>query len=159
MKRFTAIVAILALCAVLLGQQPINQAQLGGTAVVADPCQTATKNYLPISEATSSTTQIIAGTSSKHTYFCSIFMISATAQNINLLSGTGTNCGTINGSVLGTNSSSGAAANGPNLAANDGFVLGNGAAAIGRDNTTADNICYTSSGSGQVSGGITWVQQ
>jgi hypothetical protein len=143
----------------LLGQTPTNQTQVAGTALVANPCQTATLNFLPISEATSSTTKIITGTSSKHTYICAILLVSATAQNINLLSGTGTNCGTINGSYFGTNTSSGAAANGPNLGANGGFALGNGSAAVARDNTAADDTCYTSSGSGQVSGVIVYVQQ
>lgn len=124
-----------------------------------DPCQRGAKTYLPISEATSSLTTIITGTASKHTYFCSIFLISATAQNINLISATGTNCGTtVHGSVLGTNTSSAAAANGPNLSANNGFTLGNGAAAVASDNTAADNICYSSSGTGQVSGVISYVQ-
>jgi hypothetical protein len=150
---------LLAIVAWVPAQQPINTSQIAGTALVADPCQTAAKNYLPLSEATSSTTQIIAGTSGKHTYFCSIFMVPSAAMNVNLLSGTGTNCGTINGSVLGTNSSSGAAANGPNLAANGGFVLGSGYSAIARDNTTADSICYTSSSSSQLSGVLTYVQQ
>jgi hypothetical protein len=144
----------------LLGQQPFNQTQIAGTALVADPCETSAKTYLPISEATASLTTIITGTSAKHTYFCSIFLISATAQNINLISATGTNCGTtVHGSVLGLNTSSAAAANGPNLAANSGFVLGNGENAIASDNTAADNICYSSSSTGQVSGVITYVQQ
>jgi len=146
--------------ALVPAQQPINTSQIAGSALVANPCQTATTNYLPISEATSSLTTIITGTTSLHTYVCSIFLISATAQNINLISATGTNCGTtIHGSLFGTNTSSAAAANGANLAANGGFTLGNGAAAVMRDNTAADNICYSSSGSGQVSGSITYVQQ
>jgi len=158
MSRLSIILGLLLISAVV-AQQPINTSQIAGTPLVADPCSTATKSYLSVSEATSSTTKIISGTSSKHTYLCSIFVISATAQNINLLSGTGTNCGTINGSLFGTNTSSGAAANGPNLAANGGWVLGNGASAIARDTSSADDICFTSSSTGQVSGALTYVQQ
>jgi hypothetical protein len=154
------VIGVFVVLAIVPAQAPINQSQIAGTALVADPCQTTTKNYLPISEATSSLTTIITGTASLHTYICSIVLISATAQNINLISATGTNCGTtVHGSLFGTNSSSAAAANGPNLAANGGFALGNGASAIARDNTAADNICYASSSTGQVSGAITWVQQ
>jgi hypothetical protein len=161
MKRTLYIVlALLALIALIPAQQPNNYLQKAGTAVVADPCETTAKTYLPISEATNSLTTIITGTTSLHTYVCSIFLISATAQNINLISATGTNCGlTVHGSLFGTNSSSAAAANGANLAANGGFTLGNGSSAVMRDNTAADNICYSSSGSGQVSGAITYVQQ
>lgn len=120
-----------------------------------DPCLRGAKSYLSISEATVTTTKIITGTASLHTYICSVLLVSAGAANINLLSGTGTNCGTVHGSYFGAST----AATGPNLSANGGFSLGNGSAAVARDNTAADDTCYASSASGQVSGVIVYVQQ
>jgi len=139
------------------GPWTVNQTQIAGTNLVADPCQTAAKTSLPINQATASLTTIISGVSGKHTYICSIFLISAAAQNINLVAGTGTNCGTaVHVGFFGGTS----AATGPNLAANTGFTLGNGRGSVaGGNDTAADNICYAASGAGQVSGVLTYVQQ
>lgn len=134
----------------------VNTKQIGGTAVVADPCQANAKTTLPINEATSSTTKIISGTTAKHTYICSILLVSATAQNVNIITGTGSNCGTAHAGLFGGTT----AATGPNLSANNGWTLGNGAATVaGGNDTAADDTCYTSSSTGQVSGVLTFVQQ
>jgi len=135
---------------------PTNYQQINGTAVVSDPCLTATHNYYALNEATSSTTQTWAGTSGKHNYICSIVLISSAAQNINLLTGTGTNCSTVHAGLLGGTT----AATGLNLAANGGITLGNASyAVLGGNDTTGDEVCWASSGSSQVSGFIVYVQQ
>lgn len=120
-----------------------------------DPCTGATtKLNFPISQATS--TQIIAGTSAKKTYVCSMFLIGADAENVSLIAGTGTVCATGTSAVIGGTT----AATGPNLAANGGFTIGNGQAAIAiASAAAADNICLLQSGSGRVAGNLTYVQQ
>jgi len=47
-----------------------NIAQIGGTAVVADPCQANVKSYVSISQTAGA--QLVAGTSAKKIYPCSI---------------------------------------------------------------------------------------
>ena len=79
--------------------------------------------------------------------------MSATAQNIALVSGTGTVCATSLGPMLGGTT----AATGFNFAANGGIVLGNGAATIAKSDTDADNVCILMSSTGQLSGVISYV--
>jgi hypothetical protein len=125
----------------------------GTNSELLDPCQTVAKTSTPISQTASA--QIIAGTSAKKTYFCSIFIISATAQNVNIVEGTGTVCATSIAGITGGTT----AATGPNLAANSGWTLGNGGATVASGATNANNICLLQSGSGQLSGVVTWVQR
>lgn len=130
-----------------------NIAQVGGTAVVADPCQANAKVYLPISLTAS--TQIVAGTSAKKIYICAMDLISAAADNIALVEGTGSVCATgIAGMAGGTT-----AATGWNFAANGGMTLGNGSGAVIAEATNADNMCLLVSGATQVSGSIAYVVQ
>jgi hypothetical protein len=122
-----------------------------------DPCSQATKLGAPIF-ATGST-QIIAGVSAKKTYICSADLITASAQNIALVEGTGTVCATnIFGLAGGTT-----AASGWNLAANGGLTKGSGSGTVyspsADSNGTAANICLLLSGSATASGHFTYVQQ
>jgi hypothetical protein len=103
--------------------------------------------------------QVITGTASKKTYICSIDLVSATAQNIALVEGTGTTCATnIFGLAGGTT-----AATGWNFAANGGLTKGSGSGTVyspsADTNGTAANVCLLLSGTGQTSGQITYVQQ
>jgi hypothetical protein len=116
-----------------------------------DPCQSGNKIFVPISQTTG--TQLFAGTASNRTYICSISVVSATAQNIALVSGTGTVCATSTGAMAGGIT----AATGWNFAANGGLVLGNGAATIAKSDTDADNICILMSSTGQLSGTLSYV--
>lgn len=131
-----------------------NIAQIGATAVVADPCQAIVKSYVNISQTASA--QIIAGVSAKKTYLCSFAWNGADAENIALVEGTGTVCATgIHGVIGGTT-----AATGMGFAANGGVSGGTGVSAVmSAYNTAADNVCLLQSGSGQVSGYIAYVQQ
>lgn len=124
-----------------------------GAQVVAttDPCSFKTKNYFAISQTTG--TQLFTGTASNRTYVCSIDIVTATAQNISLVSGTGTVCATSTGPMSGGTT----AATGWNFAANGGIVKGNSTASIYKSDTDADNICLLQSGSGQISGSLTYV--
>lgn len=127
--------------------------QYGSTALVADPCQAVAKTSVPISQTTN--TQLLAGTSAKKTYICSIMLVAADAENISLVAGTGSVCGTGTAAVIGGTT----AAAGPNLASNGGFAWGSGLATIASGLTNADNVCLFQSASGRVAGVLTYVQQ
>ena len=132
---------------------PTNTAQIGGSAVVADPCRQLGGTLAPFSLTANGT--IITGTSGKQTYICSFNLITATAQNIALVEGTGTGCTSVSAGLAGGTT----AATGWNLAANGGLTYGNGAAWVFKTTTAADNVCLLLSGSGQVSGSARYVQQ
>ena len=137
----------------LVANQTVNTAQVGGTAVVADPCKQVAKSYVPVNLATNSTQKIITGTSAKKTYICSLFVITAVANNITLVEGT-TSCATPTGMIGGATAGSGV-----NLAANGGFTFGNGTGAIAASASTATDVCFISSATGgQYSGVVTYVQ-
>lgn len=118
-----------------------------------DPCALNAKVYTPISQTAG--TQLITGTSSKKTYICSVVLVGSDAENVSLVAGTGTVCATNTVAVIGGAS----AATGPNLAANGGFTMGTGVAAIAATTVNADNLCLLQSGSGRVAGVMTSVVQ
>lgn len=118
-----------------------------------DPCEAATRTQVLINQTTS--TQVLAGTSSVKIYVCSFHLISATAQNIAVVEGTGSVCATGIAGVAGGTT----AATGWNLAANSGLSLGTGGKWIMQTATNADNFCILQSGAGQVSGSFTYVKQ
>lgn len=99
-------------------------------------------------------TQLITGVTAKKTYICSINLVTATAQNIALVGGTGTTCATTPHAIAGGTT----AATGWNLAANGGLTQGTGVGVIMQAATAADNVCLLQSGTGQVSGTISWTQ-
>lgn len=118
-----------------------------------DPCEAATRTQVLINQTTS--TQVLAGTSSVKIYVCSFHLISATAQNIAVVEGTGSVCATGIAGVAGGTT----AATGWNLAANSGLSLGTGGKWVMQTATNADNFCILQSGAGQVSGSFTYVKQ
>jgi hypothetical protein len=141
---------------------PLSQDTTGklcGNTVVsssADPCSSATKLGASINLTASG--QVITGAASKKTYICSIDIVSATAQNIALVEGTGSTCATnIFGLAGGTT-----AATGWNLSANGGLTKGAGSGTVyspsADTNGTAANVCLLLSSTGQTSGQITYVQ-
>ena len=131
----------------------VNQAQVGGSAVVADPCMREAR--IPISISQTAGTQLITGTASERIFICSIHVVTATAQNIALVSGTGTVCATSTSGVVGFGGAT--AATGWNFAANGGIQMGHSNWSYGKTDTDADNVCLLNSGSGQISGGLTYV--
>jgi hypothetical protein len=88
-------------------------------------------------------------------YICFVFLVSATAQNVSLVNGTGTVCATGTNGMLGGTT----AATGQNLAANEGFVLGVGFYPITQTSTTAQHMCLLQSSTGQISGIIRYADQ
>ena len=121
------------------------------TTLTTDPCASQAKNFVTISQTTG--TQLFTGTASMRTYVCSIHVVTATTQNIALVSGTGTVCATGTGAMAGGTT----AATGWNLGANGGIVLGDGGSAIAKSKVDADNICILMSSTGQLSGTISYV--
>jgi len=99
--------------------------------------------------------QIITGVASRRIYVCSLNLVTASAQNIAVVAGTGTVCATSTVAVPGT-SGGATAATGWNLAANSGIVIGGGLGAVAKTTVNADNLCILQSGSGQISGGISY---
>jgi hypothetical protein len=136
------------------GQAPVKITD-GTNNLVVDPCKGQTKLYVSINQTANA--QLVAGTASKKIYICSIHVVVAVATNAALVEGTGTVCATGTAGVSGFGGAT--AATGWNFAANGGIVLGNGDAAVGAEGTSADNLCLFNSGSGQVSGGISYVVQ
>jgi len=120
-----------------------------------DPCKGLTKLYASISQTAN--TQLVAGTSSKKIYVCSIHVVAAAATNVAVVEGTGSVCATGTAGVSGFGGAT--AATGWNFAANGGIALGNGDSSLGAEGTSGDNLCIFNSGSGQVSGGISYVVQ
>jgi hypothetical protein len=137
----------------LPANQSVNMSQIGGTAVLADPCQANTKVYTLINVTTG--TQLITGTSAKKQYICALQLVTATAQNIAIVEGTGTVCATSTLGLLGGPS----AATGWNLVANGGLTYGNGSSALAATTVNANNVCILTSSSGQISGNIVSVAQ
>jgi len=120
---------------------------------VVDPCKAAVKFYASINQT--GNTQLVAGTVSKKIYVCSIHVVAAAATNIAVVEGTGSVCATGTAGVTGFGGAT--AATGWNFAGNGGIALGNGDSSLGAEGTSGDNLCIFNSGSGQVSGGISYV--
>ena len=127
----------------------------GTNTVVVDPCKGQTKLFVSINQTAN--TQLASGTSSKKIYICSVHVVVAAATNVALVEGTGSVCATGTAGVSGFGGAT--AATGWNFAANGGIALGNGDSSLGAEGTAADNLCAYNSGSGQVSGGVSYVVQ
>jgi hypothetical protein len=97
-------------------------------------------------------TTVITGTASQFLYICSIVLVSATAQNISVVEGTGTVCATGIAALVGGTTASVA------LAANGGFSSVAGLPWM-KSKTAADNLCILQSGAGNVSGTITYTSR
>jgi hypothetical protein len=131
-----------------------NLAQIAGSTVVADPCQTNARVTTQISITAS--TQILAGTSAKQTYICWLsFSLNGTADNVALVEGTGAVCVTSPLAMYGGNT----AATGWNLLANGSVTLGSIQNWFTKTTTAADNICLLVSSAAQISGVMQSVQQ
>jgi hypothetical protein len=154
-RRFLLLwVLICCLAAAAFAQQSVKTTD-GTNTVIVDPCLGQTKSYISFSQTAN--TKIVSGTSSKKIYVCSINVVTATAQNIAIVEGTGSTCGSGTAGVTGFGGAT--AATGWNFQANGGISYGNGASSIGAEGTAADDFCVFQSGSGQVSGGMSYVVQ
>ncbi len=137
------------------GATRMDQTSIAGSVVVADPCEVNTPTYTPISITSATTTRIVAPTSAKKTYICHIFLQSAIANNVGIVEGTGGTCGSGTAGVVGGTT----AANGVNLAANQGFIDGNGRHAVWSTAGTNVDLCLITSAAGPLSGTVKSVAQ
>ena len=138
-----------------LGAQGNTTTNIGNVGQASgDPCTVVAHQFTPINITALGSTQVIAGTAAKKTYICFITREAQTVDDVALIEGTGTNCGTgTAGMEGGTTAASGFALPNGNL------VQGTGANAVFATATVADNICLITSSTAQLSGNIVWVQQ
>ena len=124
-----------------------------------DPCSFANaKTSANISSALG-TFAVVTGVSAKKIYVCSLFIISPSAVSVSLAEGSSSTCGTsAQAAVIGV-ATNGTAANGVPLAANGGWTLGNGGGTIAATATNANYLCIFQSGTAQLAGNLTYVQQ
>lgn len=125
---------------------------------VGDPCTFQAKINVPISTA-SGTLALVTGVSGKKVYVCSLSIVAPLAVAVSLAEGSSSSCGTSNqAGVIGV-ATSGTAANGLSFAANGGLTLGNGGGTVAQTATAADYLCLFQSGTVQMAGNLTYVQQ
>jgi hypothetical protein len=118
-----------------------------------DPCMINMRQNAIINLTASG--QLITGVAGKQTWICGINFVTATAQNIALVEGTGSTCGTSTAGMAG----GATAATGWNLAINAIYNSGSDNIWDYVTQTTGDNVCLLLSGTGQTSGVIQYVQQ
>lgn len=141
------------LCGLIGGPVPAGTNIIGSTS--NDPCASQLKLNVPIGTS-SGNLQLVPGVASKKVYICSLFVVGAAAFVGNIIEGTGAACTTANElAVIGSTT----AASGVSLAANNGWVLGNGLGTVGVTATAANGICLLQPGTIALAGNITYVQQ
>ena len=98
--------------------------------------------------STATTTLIVTGVSGRHVRITGLNLVTAAANNVALISGTGATCGTGTTGMTGGTT----AASGYNFAANGGIAQGSGLGEINRTNATGDSVCIITSAATQLSG-------
>jgi len=134
---------------------PIGLQMFGGLPVRVlnpsslDPCvDPKVATSFAISQATS--TQIVTGQVGKRALICHALLVGADAENLSLVEGTGSTCGTNTLAVVGGTT----AANGLNFAANVGANVVAGATWFAVTQVPGNNLCLLQSGTGRVAGSI-----
>ena len=113
-------------------------------------------NWAPFSLASTTALKVIANTSGKKTYICSLNIVSAAANNVALIAGTKTtnDCDTSTAGLAGGTT----AATGWNFAANGGLTQGTGIGVVTATASNSLDVCLLASGSGQLSGVMSYTQ-
>ena len=127
-------------------------------ATAGDPCMFQLKTNVAISTA-SGTTALVTGVSAKKSYVCSFSLIAPSAISVSLAEGSSATCGTSSQAAVMGVATSGTAANGLPLAANGGLTYGNGGGTVANTATAANYLCLFQSGTAQLAGNLTYVQQ
>lgn len=104
--------------------------------------------------AISQTTSTDLHTMSLTGHICTVMLISADAENVSLVDGTGSVCGTGTAAIIGATT----AANGLPLTTNEGFSM-TSAAQILPMSAAARHLCLLQSGSGRIAGIITYIDR
>jgi hypothetical protein len=145
--------------AALAANQSVNVAQIAGTTITLDPCQTNAKTYTPFSLASTTALKLVAKTSAKNTFVCA-FHIIAPNNSVALIEGTKTtnDCDTATAGVSGgTTAATGWLFNNA-TAPGVGLQIGNGGDTVAQTATTNHDLCLLASATTQISGGVEWVQ-
>jgi hypothetical protein len=100
---------------------------------------------IPISQTASTDLK----TSTNKLYLCSIILVTATAQSVSLVEGTGTTCATGTAAIIGGTTASAAFAINGGVSAPSPFPQT-------KTSTTGDHLCLLQSGAGNISGLITY---
>jgi hypothetical protein len=109
----------------------------------------------PIDITTATTTLEITGVSGRHVYICAINLVTAAANNVTIIAGTGATCGTSTAALVGGTT----AAEGWNFAANGGLAMGSGLGSVLSTNgagATGDSVCIVTSAATQLAGTISY---
>ena len=109
-------------------------------------------SFANINIVTATTTLIVTGVSARHVRICSLSLVTAGANNVALISGTGATCGTGTTGMTGGTT----AATGWNFAANGGIAQGSGIGTINQTNAVGDSVCAITSAAVQLSGRISY---
>lgn len=120
----------------------------GGNLVGMPVCD----SYANVNVSTATTTLIVTGVSGRQVRICSQHLVTAAANNVAWIEGTGATCGTGSAGMAGGTT----AASGYNFAANGGIAQGSGLGTIMRTATTGDSVCIVTSAATQLSGGISY---
>jgi len=118
----------------------------GGFVVPITVCDT----NKPITITSATTTLMVTGVSGRQVRICALSMVTAIANNVAIIEGTGATCGTGTAGVMGGTT----AANGFNFAANGGLTIGSGIGEIAATATTGDSVCIITSAAGPLAGFI-----
>jgi hypothetical protein len=103
-----------------------------------------------VNVSTATTTLMITGVSGRQVRITSFHLVTAAANNVAWLEGTGATCGTGTAGMAGGTT----AASGYNFAANGGIALGSGVGEVLTTVTTGDSVCLITSAATQLSGFI-----
>jgi hypothetical protein len=135
---------------------PANRLAIGGLTSGATGglmlSPTYCDQFANVNIVTAVTTLIVTGVSGRHVRICGISLVTAGANNVNFLSGTGATCGTGTTGMAGGTT----AATGYNFAANGGIAQGSGIGIINQTNATGDSVCIITSAAVQLSGRISY---
>lgn len=104
----------------------------------------------PVNISTATTTLMVTGVSGRQVRICSFHFVTAAANNVAWLEGTGATCGTGTAGMAGGTT----AASGYNFAANGGIAAGSGFGEVLTTATTGDSACLITSAATQLSGFI-----
>lgn len=111
---------------------------------------TACDSDFAVNISTATTTLAITGVSGRQVRICSWDLVTAAANNVAWIEGTGATCGTGTAGMAGGTS----AASGYNFAANGGLAKGTGLGEVMTTATTGDSVCIVTSAATQLSGHV-----
>lgn len=136
---------------------PVNAVLMGGLASGATGGLTSAIAVCDTSKGvnvtTATTTLMVTGVSGRQVRVCGLKLVTAAANNVQFISGTGATCGT---GTTGIGGGGTTAASGDNYAANGGSAYGGGLGQLFTTTATGDSLCVVTSANTQLSGIITY---